>query len=267
MARTSTPWRLLPARELGCGSPATVWRRLNQSTTAGVFEALHLEILDRLGMAGRLDWSHARLDSTSIRAKHGGTTLAQTRSIAASRGPSSTWSATVVGCRSPRRSPPPTSPTWSCSPRSSTTSPVHTPSRRRRIRPGKLDADKGNDSAANRAWLRRRGITVRIARAGSNRRPGWGATAGGWSARCHGCRAGGGCRSGGIGTRSGGLCCAAGLRAHLLPAALAPSWSSSYRSCGTSRVCVKMRQSCHWSRAGSSASQERQCRGRRCSSW
>ena len=23
MARTSTPWRLLPAQELGCGSPAT----------------------------------------------------------------------------------------------------------------------------------------------------------------------------------------------------------------------------------------------------
>jgi transposase len=27
MARTSTPWRLLPARELGCGSSATCWRR------------------------------------------------------------------------------------------------------------------------------------------------------------------------------------------------------------------------------------------------
>jgi transposase len=26
MARTSTPWRLLPARELDCGSPATCWR-------------------------------------------------------------------------------------------------------------------------------------------------------------------------------------------------------------------------------------------------
>jgi transposase len=28
MARTATPWRLLPARELGGGSPATCWRRL-----------------------------------------------------------------------------------------------------------------------------------------------------------------------------------------------------------------------------------------------
>jgi transposase len=43
---------------------------------------------------------------------------------------------------------------------------VLTPARRRRTRPGKLDADKGYDSAANRAWLRCRGITARIARRG-----------------------------------------------------------------------------------------------------
>jgi transposase len=99
MARTSTPWRLLPAKELGCGSPATVWRRLNQWARAGVFEALHLEILDRLGEQGRLDWSRACLDSMSVRARRGGTTLAQVRSIAASPGPSCTWSARGVGCR------------------------------------------------------------------------------------------------------------------------------------------------------------------------
>ena len=44
--------------------------------------------------------------------------------------------------------------------------PVRTPSGRRRHRPGKLDADKGYDSADNRAWLRRRGIGARIARRG-----------------------------------------------------------------------------------------------------
>jgi hypothetical protein len=37
-----------------------------------VFEALHLEVLDRLGVAGRLDWSRASVDSMSIRAKGGG---------------------------------------------------------------------------------------------------------------------------------------------------------------------------------------------------
>jgi hypothetical protein len=72
MARTSTPWRLLPAQELGYGSPATVWRRLNQWATAGVFEQLHLEILDRLGRSGRLDWSRASVASMRVRAKHGG---------------------------------------------------------------------------------------------------------------------------------------------------------------------------------------------------
>ena len=56
MARTSTPWRLLPARELGCGSPATCWRRLTEWANAGVFEQLHLVVLDRLGEQGRLDW-------------------------------------------------------------------------------------------------------------------------------------------------------------------------------------------------------------------
>ena len=42
---------------------------------------------------------------------------------------------------------------------------IRTPSGRR-IRPTKVDGDNGYDSAANRAWLRRRGITPRIARRG-----------------------------------------------------------------------------------------------------
>jgi IS5 family transposase len=44
--------------------------------------------------------------------------------------------------------------------------PVRTPSGRRRVRPGKVHADKGYDSQANRAWLRRRGVRPRIARRG-----------------------------------------------------------------------------------------------------
>jgi transposase len=99
MARTSTPLRLLPARELGCGSPATVWRRLDEWARAGVFDALHLEVLDRLGIAGRLDWSRASVDTMSVRAKRGGTRWAQIPSIVASLEASSTWSATVAGCR------------------------------------------------------------------------------------------------------------------------------------------------------------------------
>jgi len=52
MARTSTPWRLLPTRELGCGSPTTCWRRLTEWANAGVFDQLHLQVLDRLGERG-----------------------------------------------------------------------------------------------------------------------------------------------------------------------------------------------------------------------
>jgi len=43
---------------------------------------------------------------------------------------------------------------------------VRTPAGRRRARPGAVHADKGYDSAANRADLRRRGIRPRIARRG-----------------------------------------------------------------------------------------------------
>ncbi len=71
MARTSTPWRLLPAHELGCGSPATAWRRLDEWAEAGVFDQLHLDVLDRLGEQGRPDWSRASVDSASVRAKRG----------------------------------------------------------------------------------------------------------------------------------------------------------------------------------------------------
>ena len=98
MARTSTPWRLLPAQQLGCGSSATCWRRLTEWANAGVFDQLHLQVLDRLGERGQLDWSRAAVDTMSVRAKRGGTTWAQIQSIVASLEPSSTWSATVAGC-------------------------------------------------------------------------------------------------------------------------------------------------------------------------
>ena len=72
MARTSTPWRLLPVGELGCGSEATVRRRLVEWSNAGVFERLHDQLLDRLGAQGLVDWSRASLDTMSVRAKRGG---------------------------------------------------------------------------------------------------------------------------------------------------------------------------------------------------
>jgi transposase len=69
--RTGVPWRLLPVRELGCGSPVTCWRRLRDWQRAGVWRRLHLVLLDQLGRQGQLDWSRASLDSLSVRAKRG----------------------------------------------------------------------------------------------------------------------------------------------------------------------------------------------------
>jgi transposase len=88
--RAGVPWRLLPAKELGCGSGVTCWRRLRDWQHAGVWEQLHQRLLDWLGDEGQVDWSRAAIDSASVRARRGGNWLAQTRSTGASPAPSTT---------------------------------------------------------------------------------------------------------------------------------------------------------------------------------
>jgi transposase len=73
MARTSTPWSLLPAKELGCGSASTCWRRLDERAKVGVFDQLQAVLLDELGAAGRIDLERVSVDSFSLRAVRGGT--------------------------------------------------------------------------------------------------------------------------------------------------------------------------------------------------
>jgi transposase len=73
MAPTSTPWSLLPAKELGCGSATTCWRRLDEWARAGVFDQLQALLLDELGVAGRIDLGRVSVDSFSLRAVKGGT--------------------------------------------------------------------------------------------------------------------------------------------------------------------------------------------------
>lgn len=62
-------WRHLPP-SFGVSVP-TAHRRFMVWADSGVFDALHREILDRLGAAGDLDWSAAILDAASVRAKKG----------------------------------------------------------------------------------------------------------------------------------------------------------------------------------------------------
>ena len=89
VARTGTPWRLLPP-ELGAGSRVAAWRRLRDWQEAGVWERLHATLLDRLGQEGGIDWSRASLDSSSVRAKRGANRRGPTRSTEASSAPSTT---------------------------------------------------------------------------------------------------------------------------------------------------------------------------------
>jgi transposase len=61
---------MLP-QEMGCGSGMSCWRRLKEWQEAGVWERLHLILLDRLGEADQIDWERASVDSASIPAKRG----------------------------------------------------------------------------------------------------------------------------------------------------------------------------------------------------
>ena len=88
--KSGIPWEMLP-QEMGCGSGMTCWRRLNEWHRAGVWERLHRALLDRLGEAGRIDWSRASLDSASVAAPGGARRRARTRQIAANRAQSATF--------------------------------------------------------------------------------------------------------------------------------------------------------------------------------
>ena len=72
-ARLTNPWALLPAKELGCASATTCWRRLDEWAKAGVFDQLQAVVLDELGAAGRIDLERVSVDSFSLRAVKGGT--------------------------------------------------------------------------------------------------------------------------------------------------------------------------------------------------
>jgi transposase len=71
--RSGIAWNLLPA-EMGCGSGVTCWRRLRDWTKAGVWPAIHRQLLQRLGKAGQVDAQRVVADSASVRAVFGGRT-------------------------------------------------------------------------------------------------------------------------------------------------------------------------------------------------
>ena len=69
--RSGIPWEMLP-QELGWGAGMTCWRRLRDWQEAGIWQLIHFSLLDWLARYGRIDWSRAVVDGSSIRAVFGG---------------------------------------------------------------------------------------------------------------------------------------------------------------------------------------------------
>lgn len=69
--RTGVPWEYLPATS-EWPSGYTCWRCLRKWQRAGVWKRLLVELLSELARQGKIDWRRAIVDSTSVRAPHGG---------------------------------------------------------------------------------------------------------------------------------------------------------------------------------------------------
>lgn len=64
-------WHDLPLA-LGCGCGMTCWRRLREWQQAGIWASLHHQLLNRLHGLGKLDFTRASLDSSTVAAPCGG---------------------------------------------------------------------------------------------------------------------------------------------------------------------------------------------------
>jgi transposase len=71
---------MLP-QEMGYGSGMTCWRRLRDWQKAGIWQLIHFVLLDWLARKGKIDWSLAVVDGSSIRAALGGNRLVPTLPI------------------------------------------------------------------------------------------------------------------------------------------------------------------------------------------
>lgn len=86
--KTGIPWEDLPPQFGCCGM--SCWRRLRDWQAAGVWDAAHRALLDRLGSADKIAWERACLDTASVPAKRGEPAPGATPPTAAGPGSSST---------------------------------------------------------------------------------------------------------------------------------------------------------------------------------
>ncbi len=76
---TGIQWEYLP-QELGFGSGMTCRRRLAAWNEAGVWEQLHVLLLEKLRSKDKSDWSRAVIDSSHVRAARRGPKAVPARS-------------------------------------------------------------------------------------------------------------------------------------------------------------------------------------------
>lgn len=164
--RTEIPWEYLP-RELGCGSGMTCWCRLDEWMQAGVWQSIHEAILRRLREYDQIAWDRACIDAASVPAPRGGE---HTGRNPTDRG--------KLGCKHhilvDQRGLPLVAQISGAQVHDSrllvpiveAIPAVKGLAGRARKHPRKLHADRAYASRTHRAWLRRRGISARIARYG-----------------------------------------------------------------------------------------------------
>ena len=109
LLKTGLPWEDFP-QEMGC-SGMTLWNRFNEWNQAGVWEELHAVLLDKLRAAGKLEMDRVVVDSSSVRAMHGGKKRDPAPSTAENRAPNTIWRSMPTASRWRRRSPAPTGTT------------------------------------------------------------------------------------------------------------------------------------------------------------
>nr|WP_233601733.1 transposase [Corallococcus sp. AB038B] len=89
--RSGIPWEMLPCKQLGLPG-MTAWRKLEDWTRAGVGEKLQERLLEELELRGKVDFSRASIDSSSVRASKRGPSRAQAQRIERRRVASSIFS-------------------------------------------------------------------------------------------------------------------------------------------------------------------------------
>jgi transposase len=104
--KTGIPWEDFP-QEMGCCG-MTLWNRLDEWRRAGVLPQLHRLLLDKLRGAGEVDFSRVIVDSSSVRAIHGGKKRGPAPWTAAKAAPNTTSWSTPGASRWLQSSPAPT---------------------------------------------------------------------------------------------------------------------------------------------------------------